>query len=120
GFIDEFDTSGNLITRVAQRGQLNSPWGLAMAPSSFGEFAGDLLVGNFGDGQINAFKPMGKGKFRFDGPLRGAKNKPIVIDGLRGLGFGNGVNAGPTTTLFFTAGPGGESHGLFGTLTTST
>jgi uncharacterized protein (TIGR03118 family) len=120
GFVDKFDTSGNLIGRVAQRGQLNSPWGLAMAPSSFGQFAGDLLVGNFGDGRINAFKPMSNGKFRSDGQLRDARNKPITIHGLWALAVGNGSNAGPLTTLFFTAGPNGEQDGLFGTLTAST
>jgi uncharacterized protein (TIGR03118 family) len=119
GFVDEFDTSGNLIQRVAQRGQLNSPWGLAIAPSGFGEFSGDLLVGDFGDGRINAFKPMGNGKFRSDGQLRDSHGHPITIDGLWGLAVGNGGKAGPATTLFFTSGPNGEADGLFGTLTAS-
>jgi uncharacterized protein (TIGR03118 family) len=120
GFVDKFDTSGHLIQRVATRGSLNAPWGLAVAPSSFGEFSGDLLVGNFGDGRVNAFKPMGNGRFRFDGQLRDAQRHPITIDGLWGLAVGNDGNAGPSSTLFFTAGLNGEMDGLFGTLTAST
>jgi uncharacterized protein (TIGR03118 family) len=120
GFVDEFDTSGHLIQRVASRGMLNSPWGLAVAPSSFGRFGGDLLVGNFGDGRINAFRPVGHRRFRSDGQLRDAQNRPIAIDGLWGLAAGNDGMAGPSSTLFFTAGPHGEADGLFGTLTAST
>jgi uncharacterized protein (TIGR03118 family) len=120
GFVDEFDTSGHLIERVATRGQLDAPWGLAVAPSSFGRFSGDLLVGNFGDGRINAFKPEANGRFRFDGQLRDTQGKPISIDGLWGLAVGNNAAAGPSTTLFFTAGINGEADGLFGSLTAST
>jgi uncharacterized protein (TIGR03118 family) len=117
GFVDMFDTSGRLLKRVTRRGQLNAPWGLALAPSNFGRFGGDLLVGNFGDGQINAYKQMSNGKFEHRGKLRGAKSKPLAIDGLWALQFGLGApNNGPTDTLFFTAGPGGEKHGLFGTI----
>jgi uncharacterized protein (TIGR03118 family) len=119
GFVDEFDTSGALLQRVDSHGQLNSPWGLAMAPASFGTFGGDLLVGNFGDGHINALRLHlnGKGKFTHAGQLRAGK-KPLTIDGLWSLQFGLGDAAqnGPLDTLFFTAGPGGESHGLFGTI----
>ncbi len=117
GFIDMFDTSGVMLQRVATRGQLNSPWGMALAPADFGKFSGDLLVGNFGDGHIHAFEP-GKSKghsgFHHRGALRTGEEKTLVIDGLWGLSFGNGVNAGPTNVLFFTAGPDGEQHGLFG------
>jgi uncharacterized protein (TIGR03118 family) len=116
GFVDEFDTSGNLIARVAQHGQLNAPWGLALAPSDFGRFSGDLLVGNFGDGQINAYELRSNGRYTHVGELR-EDGRPISIDGLWALGFGNGANAGPTTTLFFTAGPDEETHGLFGKIT---
>jgi uncharacterized protein (TIGR03118 family) len=116
GFVDEFDTAGRLIARVAQHGQLNAPWGLAMAPASFGRFGGDLLVGNFGDGQINAFRPHGA-SFTPEGQLRDRSNKPLAIDGLWALQFGLGsANNGSTDTLFFTAGPNDESHGLFGTI----
>jgi uncharacterized protein (TIGR03118 family) len=121
GFVDAFDLSGNLLRRVASRGRLNSPWGLAMAPAdSFGKFGGDLLVGNFGDGGINAFDPntiLGDGQLQPQGQLHGAGGQPIAIDGLWAIDFGNGAAAGPKHVLFFTAGPLGEQHGLFGTLT---
>jgi len=116
GFVDEFDTSGNLVARVAQHGQLNAPWGLAQAPSDFGRFSNDLLVGNFGDGQINAYELGANGMYTHKGELR-ENNHQITIDGLWALQFGNGANAGPKNTLFFTAGPNEESHGLFGQIT---
>src|SRR5580765_3599567 len=116
GFVDEFDTSGNLVARVAQHGQLNAPWGLAQAPSDFGRFSNDLLVGNFGDGQINAYALGANGMYTHKGELR-EHNHQITIDGLWALQFGNGANAGPKNTLFFTAGPNEESHGLFGQIT---
>src|SRR6266487_5071716 len=111
GFVDVFDTNGNLISRLISRGSLNSPWGLALAPANFGQFSNDLLVGNFGDGHINAFDPD---TGAFLGQLSDQKGNPIVIDGLWSLQFGNGAAAGPTNTLFFTAGIDGEAHGLFG------
>ncbi len=111
GFVDVFDTNGHLISRLVSRGSLNSPWGLALAPNDFGQFSNDLLVGNFGDGHINAFDPD-TGAFR--GQLSDQNGNPIVIDGLWSLQFGNGAAAGPTNTLFFTAGIDGEAHGLFG------
>jgi uncharacterized protein (TIGR03118 family) len=119
GIVDAFDTSGNMLGRVATRGQLNAPWGLALAPSDFGRFSGDLLVGNFGDGEINAYEPQPNGSYNHRGTLRGADNRPIAIEGLWALQFGKGqlVNNGPTNTLFFTAGPDDETHGLFGTIT---
>lgn len=117
GFVEAFDTAGNLVARVAQRGVLNAPWGLALAPAGFGRFSGDLLVGNFGDGRINAFDPGSNGPFGFRGQLRSGSGRPIEIDGLWALGFGNGAGAGPTNTLFFTAGPDDETHGLFGRIT---
>jgi uncharacterized protein (TIGR03118 family) len=116
GFVDAYDLDGNLLARVAQHGQLNAPWGLALAPPSFGRFAGDLLVGNFGNGEINAYEETSAG-FRHRGTLREARAKKLVIDGLWALEFGNsGLNGSPDT-LFFTAGPDEESHGLFGTIT---
>jgi len=115
GFVDAYDLSGDLLTRVAQHGQLNSPWGLALAPPSFGRFAGDLLVGNFGDGQINAYEETSAG-FEHRGTLRDATGGKLVIDGLWALQFGNAGSNGNPDTLFFTAGPDGESHGLFGTI----
>jgi uncharacterized protein (TIGR03118 family) len=117
GFVDAFDTAGTLLGRVATRGQLNSPWGIAMAPASIGRFGGDLLVGNFGDGQINAFALGPNGSFEPRGQLRDESGGVLTIDGLWALQFGKGAaNNGPTDTLFFTAGPDDESHGLFGTI----
>jgi uncharacterized protein (TIGR03118 family) len=117
GFVDMFTTSGAFLGRVAQRGQLNSPWGLAMAPANFGRFGGDLLVGNFGDGQINAYGLQPNGKFEHRGELRGTDGNALAIDGLWSLQFGKGAaNNGPLDTLFFTAGPNGEADGLFGTI----
>ena len=117
GFVDAFDTAGNLLVRVAQRGQLNAPWGLAMAPSSFGRFGGDLLVGNFADGEINAYEEMPNGHFEYRGVLRTSDGQPLVIDGLWALEFGHGAtNNGLRGTLFFTAGPNDEEDGLFGSI----
>src|SRR5437016_2295150 len=120
GFVDAYDTAGHLIRRVASKGQLNSPWGLALAPGDFGFFSGDLLVGNFGNGRILAFDPAnlnGQDEFQHRGPLHSADGPPIEIDGLWAIAFGSGSPAsGPTNTLFFTAGPFDEQHGLFGTL----
>ena len=117
GFVDMYDTAGTFIRRVASGGALNAPWGMAMAPADFGRFSGDLLVGNFGDGRINAFDGQ---TFEPKGHLKQPDQKPIVIDGLWGIGFGNGGGAGPTTTLFFAAGPEEETHGLFGRIDAST
>jgi uncharacterized protein (TIGR03118 family) len=120
GYVDAYDTSGNFIRRVASAGELNSPWGLALAPANFGRFSGDLLVGNFGNGRIHAFEPTIAGAFEPVGLLHSASGRPIEIDGLWALQFGKGNTAnsanGLTNTLFFTAGPGDEEHGLFGSL----
>ena len=120
GFVNAFDVAGTLLRRVASKGQLNSPWGLALAPDDFGKFSHDLLVGNFGNGRIHAFDPSrttGRGEFQHRGPLHAADGRPIEIDGLWALVFGKGgLNNGPTNTLFFTAGPFDEQHGLFGNL----
>ncbi|PYQ23036.1 MAG: TIGR03118 family protein [Acidobacteria bacterium] len=118
GFVDAYDLAGNLLARVAQHGQLNAPWGLAMAPANFGRFSGDLLVGNFGDGQINAYQEMPNGHFEHRGELRDANGNSLTIDGLWAIQFGHGTpNNGPTNTLFFAAGPDDEMHGLFGAIT---
>jgi uncharacterized protein (TIGR03118 family) len=113
GFVDEFNAHGMWLARVATRGALNAPWGLAWAPWNFGRFSGDLLVGNFGDGRINAYA-MKHGHWKWDGVLRRGNGHPVVIDGLWSIQFGNGGPAGAKNSLFFTAGPDGESHGLFG------
>jgi uncharacterized protein (TIGR03118 family) len=112
GFVDVFSTSGHLLNRLVARGGLNSPWGLAIAPSSWGSLAGSLLVGNFGDGRIHAY---GVTSGRALGALRDASGKRITIDGLWGLLPGNGVAADPQSVIF-SAGPDGEAHGLVGVL----
>jgi len=115
GFVDAFDTDGVLLGRIATRGPLDSPWGLALAPQSFGRFGGDLLVGNFGGGRIQAYRLTDD--FRsatHDGTLTGADHKPVVVPSLWGIVFGNDNGAGTSDTLFFTSGPGDEEHGLFG------
>ena len=114
GFVDVFDSNGTLLRRVASRGALNAPWGVALAPASFGRFGGALLVGNFGDGVINAYDPR-RGEHL--GALRAADGQRIKIDGLWGIAFGNGVQSQPTNALFFTAWPAEESHGQYGTIT---
>lgn len=114
GFVSVFDANGNFIRRVATRGQLNSPWGVAVAPASFGRFADHLLIGNFGDGVINAFD-LASGNFQ--GHLRESNGKGLVIDGLWGIHFGNGVHNQPRNTLFFASGPADEAHGLYGKIT---
>ena len=111
GIIDVFDTSGVLIRQLVTGGALNTPWGMAVAPAHFGSFSNDLLVANFGDGKINAYNPS-TGKL--NGTVSKADGTPVVIDGLWGIAFGNGVNSQPANTLFFTAGPANEAHGLYG------
>ena len=123
GFIDVYDTNGVLQKRlvtgdpVNHTGALNSPWGMAMSPGTFGSFSNDLLVGNFGNGQVNAFDPL---TGFFLGTISDANARPISNQGLWGLTFGNGGSGGSTNTLYFTAGiPGGgaiEDHGLFGAI----
>ena len=113
GIVDAFDLQGNFLRRVVTNGALNSPWGMALAPVGFGDVGGDLLVGNFGDGTINAYNPTSG---TFIETLRDANGNPLKIDGLWALEFGNGGSFGSPNTLYFTAGPSGESHGLFGEL----
>jgi uncharacterized protein (TIGR03118 family) len=113
GFIDEFDTDGNLIGRFASGGPLNSPHGLAVAPADFGAFSNALLVGNFGDGRINAFD-LKTGKFL--GQLSDAAGRPITNVGIWGMTFGNGAGGTRTDTLYFAAGINGENDGLFGSI----
>jgi uncharacterized protein (TIGR03118 family) len=115
GFIDIFDPTTHLFTRlVGQDLSLNSPWGVARAPGTFGDFAGDLLVGNFGDGEINAFDAT---TGAFLGTLDDASSSPIVNLGLWGLTFGNGGNGGDANALYFTAGGADEDTGVLGRIT---
>jgi uncharacterized protein (TIGR03118 family) len=113
GFIDEFDTNGNLIERFASQGPLNSPHGIALAPSDFGTFSNALLVGNFGDGRINAFD-LKTGIFL--GPLSDAAGRPIINVGIWGMTFGNGAGGTSTNTLYFAAGINAENDGLFASI----
>jgi uncharacterized protein (TIGR03118 family) len=119
GFIDVFNTDGTFVQRLVSMGALNSPWGLALAPGNFGKFSNDLLVGNFGDGTINAFDPTTGVQI---GTLDGSNGMPLVNLGLWGLAFGNGAHGTTTNTLYFTAGIPGpdqiEDHGLFGSIAT--
>jgi uncharacterized protein (TIGR03118 family) len=112
GFVDVFDTDGHLLRRFASRGTLNSPWGVARASFAFGKFSGDILVGNFGNGRINVFHSSGE----FVDQLDDSDGKPVSIDGLWTLTLGGGKNSS-SDTLYFTAGPNGETDGLFGTIT---
>jgi uncharacterized protein (TIGR03118 family) len=130
GFIDEFDTSGNFITRFASGttvggtlSELNSPWGMTVAPHGFGKFGGDLLVGNFGDSRVNIFN-LKTGKFL--GQLDDGNGNPLVLNGgfqgpsdkgLWGIGFGNGEGGAGKKVLFFAAGINDESDGVFGMVT---
>jgi uncharacterized protein (TIGR03118 family) len=120
GFVNAFDLNGNLLMRVASRGRLNSPWGIAMAPPDWGKFGGKLLIGNFGDGLINVFDPntmQPDGTLEYDGFLHSASGPPLKIDGLWALQFAQGGANGTPDQLFFTAGPDDETEGLFGFLT---
>ena len=101
-----------MLRRFASRGPLNSPWGVARASFAFGQFSGDILVGDFGDGRINVFDSGGN----FLGHLRDTNGKTIAIDGLWTLTLGGGAKSS-SDTLYFTAGPNGETDGLFGTIT---
>ena len=119
GLIDVFDLQTGTFHRFAtgkdaggKLKEIDSPWGLTLSPTNFGAHADQLLVGNFGSGTIMSFEADGK----FQGLLEARHNRPVVIDGLWGLAFGNGGNAGRRGTLYFTAGPNGESNGLFGSL----
>jgi uncharacterized protein (TIGR03118 family) len=115
GFVDVFDLTGRLVLRLQHGLFLNAPWGIAMAPGDFGGFSHRLLVGNFGDGHINAFNAV-TGKF--DGTLQDPLGQPLSIDGLWGLSFaGDGTNSGLATELYFTAGANDENDGIFGKIT---
>jgi uncharacterized protein (TIGR03118 family) len=113
GFVDEFELNGKMLDRVASQGVLNSPWGLDMAPKGFGQFAGDLLVGNFGDGTIDAFDPKTD---RFLGQLLGGDGNPLQIGDLWALTNGTGSSGTDPNAVYFTAGLQDEQHGLFGSL----
>ena len=112
GFINVYSTHGRFLKHLVRRGVLDSPWGMAVAPMGFGSLSGTLLVGNFGNGRIHAFDPWSG---RLLATLRGSDGKPVIIDGLWGLLPGNGASAA-SSDVWFSAGPGGEAHGLLGML----
>ncbi len=120
GYVDVFDFSGNFVSRFASAGALNAPWGMAIAPAGFGSLAGDLLIGNFGDGKINIFAPNGTALATSMGPLSVTNGGTITIPGLWSLVFGNGDADKPLTTLFYTAGFADQTDGVFGSIATTT
>jgi uncharacterized protein (TIGR03118 family) len=113
GYVDVFNPDGTLVQRLVSQGLLDAPWGLAMAPASFGPFGGALLVGNFGDGRITAYRADTGAAL---GQLSGAGGQPLAISGLWGLAFGNGLGAGSAAQLYYAAGTQAETHGVFGTV----
>jgi uncharacterized protein (TIGR03118 family) len=125
GYVDVFDTNGNLLQSLIAGGNLNAPWGVALAMAfpttatgtvanlAFGQYSGDLLVGNFGDGTISAYNPSTGALL---GQLQDQNSNPLSIPDLWALQFGNGGSGGYINTLYFTAGSGGEKHGLFGSI----
>jgi uncharacterized protein (TIGR03118 family) len=114
GYVDVFSPAGNLLRRFEHGAWLNGPWGLALASGDFGIYSHDLLVGQFGSGNVAVYDPQ---TGRFKGLLQDATNNPIAIQGLWDLSFGSGGGSGPATTLYFTAGSDGEQHGLLGSIT---
>lgn len=112
GFVSVYDTDGNLVKHLIEHGKLNAPWGLALAPADFGPLSNALLVGNFGNGQINGYDPS---TGAFIGKLKTKPGKK-ALEGLWAISFGNGVSAGDLNTLYFTAGPEDETHGRFGSI----
>lgn len=119
GYVDIFDMSGTFISRFASAGVLNAPWGMALAPAGFGSMAGDVLIGNFGDGTINVFDPNGASLANSMGPLTSSTGQDIAIPGLWALAFGNGDPDKPVTTLFYTAGFANQTDGVFGSISPS-
>jgi len=111
GYVDVYDTQGNLIRRLPHIIQMNSPWAIVKAPASFGAFSNDLLIGNFGSGAIMAFDPNNG---NFLGLMLDEAKLQLRIEALWALQFGNGGSSGPTTTLYYTAGTFHETYGTFG------
>lgn len=111
GIVNVYDTGGTLIKRLVTGGALNAPWGMALAPADFGTASNMLLIGNFGDGKIHAYDPD---TGTAGGVLLKTDGTPLVIDGLWGIAFGNGLNSQPANTLFYAAGPDDETHGQYG------
>jgi len=119
GYVDVFNFNGTFVSRFASAGALNAPWGIAVAPSGFGSFSGDVLIGNFGDGTINIFTPNGS-LASYVGQLMVANGGTFMVPGLWALVFGNGDPDKPLTTLYYTAGFAEQRDGVFGSITAST
>ena len=117
GMVDVYDTAGNLKQHFATGGSLNAPWGIAQAPGNFGSMSGAILIGNFGDGTINAFNASSGQSM---GPLTGANGSPVVEHGVWGIAFGNDLSNQPSNTLFFAAGPNDEADGIYGRIDLNT
>ncbi|MBB5418739.1 TIGR03118 family protein [Paraburkholderia atlantica] len=117
GMVDVYDTAGNLKQRFATGGPLNAPWGIAQAPASFGSMSGAIIIGNFGDGIINAFNASSGQSM---GPISGPNNSPVVEHGVWGIAFGNDLSNQPSSTLFFAAGPNDEADGVYGRIDLNT
>jgi uncharacterized protein (TIGR03118 family) len=113
GYVSVYDTDGNLLQHLIAKGKLNAPWGITMAPAAFGPLSNALLIGNFGNGKINAYDPN---TGQFLGKLKAKAQHGSRIEGLWALTVGNGVTAGDTDKVYFSAGPDDESHGLFGSI----
>lgn len=113
GYVDVFDANGNLVKRFASAGALNAPWGIALAPAGFSPAAGELLIGNFGDGKINRFDPASGAQL---GSISLASGKALAIPGLWALVFGNGAANQSASDLFYTAGPTNQIDGVFGSI----
>jgi uncharacterized protein (TIGR03118 family) len=117
GFISIFRTDGSFVKRLLSQGELNSPWGMVIAPSGFGQYSSLLLVGNFGDGRILAYNADNGG---YHGPMHDGAGHPIVIEGLWALTIlsdeGAAAESISERRVYFTAGPGDEEHGVFGYL----
>ncbi|WP_395064675.1 TIGR03118 family protein [Paraburkholderia silvatlantica] len=111
GMVDVYDTAGNLKQRFATGSPLDAPWGIAQAPASFGSMSGAILIGNFGNGAINAFNASNGQSM---GPLTGSNGKALVEPGVWGMAFGNDLSNQPSSTLFFAAGPNDEADGVYG------
>jgi len=120
GYVDAFDLNGNFLSRFASAGVLNAPWGIAVAPTGFGSLAGDLLIGNFGDGTVNIFSPNGTSLATSVGALMVSNGGALAIPGLWSLAFGNGDPDKPVTTLFYTAGFADQTDGVFGSISPTT
>jgi uncharacterized protein (TIGR03118 family) len=112
GYVDKFDANGNFMARFVSQGALNAPWGMALAPAGFGSYGGDILIGNFGDGVINAYDTTGN----FVGSLQSAPGTSIANPGLWEIFFGGGGTVGDANTLYFAAGVDNEADGLFGSI----